>query len=146
MRSSSASAFGCDRAPDLAQDPRFATNLLRTQHRPALIAEIEAELKARPRAALLEKLAANGIPCGEVLGLNQALRSDRAVEAGMVSHAPDDAGRPDVLAPPYRLDGERAPIAPSPAGAGAGYGCGAGRDGAGRRAASSSLRQSGVIA
>jgi crotonobetainyl-CoA:carnitine CoA-transferase CaiB-like acyl-CoA transferase len=110
--------LGVIERPDLARDPRFATNLLRTQHRPALIAEIEAELKARPRAALLEKLAANGIPCGEVLGLNQALRSDRAVEAGMVSHEPDDAGRPDVLAPPYRLDGERLPLRHRPPGLG----------------------------
>lgn len=104
--------------PDLAQDPRFATNLARTQHRPELIAQIEAELGSRPRAALLERLAANGIPCGEVLGLNQALRSARAVQAGMVSHAPDDAGRPAVLAPPYRIDGERLPLRHRPPGLG----------------------------
>jgi len=104
--------------PDLAQDPRFATNLLRTQHRPALIVEIETELKARPRQTLLESLAANGIPCGEVLGLNQALKSPRAVQAAMVSHAPDDAARPAVLAPPYRLDGERMPLRHRPPGLG----------------------------
>jgi crotonobetainyl-CoA:carnitine CoA-transferase CaiB-like acyl-CoA transferase len=104
--------------PDLAQDPRFATNLLRTRHRAELIIQIEAELKARPRAALLEKLAANGIPCGEVLGLNQALRSDRAVRAGMVSHEPDDAARPAVLAPPYRMDGDRLPLRHRPPGLG----------------------------
>lgn len=104
--------------PDLASDPRFATNLLRTRNRPELIAIIDAELKRRPRAELLRKLAANGIPCGEVLGLNEALRSPRAQEAGMVSHAADDAGRPAVLSPPYRLDGARVPLRHRPPGLG----------------------------
>lgn len=104
--------------PDLASDPRFATNLLRTRNRPELIAAIDAELKTRPRATLLQSLTANGIPCGEVLGLNEALRSERATAAGMVSHAPDDAGRPAVLSPPYRLDGTRAPLRHRPPGLG----------------------------
>jgi crotonobetainyl-CoA:carnitine CoA-transferase CaiB-like acyl-CoA transferase len=104
--------------PDLASDPRFATNLLRTRNRPELIAAIDAELKTRTRATLLKSLTANGIPCGEVLGLNEALLSERATAAGMVSHAPDDAGRPAVLSPPYRLDGVRAPLRHRPPGLG----------------------------
>lgn len=104
--------------PDLAADPRYATNLERTARRSELLPVIEAELRARPRAELLGKLAASGIPCGEVLGLNQALRSPRAAQAGMVVEAHDDAGAPAVLAPPYRLDGERAPLRHRPPGLG----------------------------
>lgn len=95
---------------DLAENPRYATNLQRTIHRSELLPLIEAELRARPRAELLAKLAANGIPCGEVLGLNRALRSERAERAGMLVEDRDNAGAPTVLAPPYRLDGERLPI------------------------------------
>jgi crotonobetainyl-CoA:carnitine CoA-transferase CaiB-like acyl-CoA transferase len=95
---------------DLAENPRYATNLQRTTHRSELLPLIEAELRARPRAELLTKLAANGIPCGEVLGLNRALRSERAGRAGMLVEDGDNAGAPAVLAPPYRLDGERLPV------------------------------------
>lgn len=95
---------------DLAENPRYATNLQRTIHRSELLPLIEAELRARPRAELLAKLAANGIPCGEVLGLNRALRSERAGQAGMLVEDGDNAGAPAVLAPPYRLDGERLPV------------------------------------
>ncbi len=95
--------------PDLADDPRYATNLQRTVHRDALLPEIEAELRARPRALLLERLAAHGIPGGEVRGLHEALRSQRTRQAGMLSEADDEAA-PAVLAPPYRLDGVRAPL------------------------------------
>lgn len=95
---------------DLAENPRYATNLQRTIHRSELLPLIEAELRARPCAELLAKLAANGIPCGEVLGLNRALRSERAGRAGMLVEDRDNASAPAVLAPPYRLDGERLPV------------------------------------
>lgn len=97
--------------PELAQDERYRTNLQRTVHREALIAIIEAELRARPRAELIARMNAHGIPCGEVLGLHEALRSARAREAGMVFEGVRPDGAPGaVLAPPYRLDGERAPV------------------------------------
>lgn len=96
--------------PDLADDPRFATNLQRTKHRPELLPALEAGLRARPRALLLERLASHGIPAGEVLGLNQALRSARAAEAGMVCEDATSAATPAVLSPPYRLDGKRLPL------------------------------------
>lgn len=95
---------------DIADDPRYATNIQRTVNRDAIIAIIEAELKARPRALLLERLKAAGIPCGEVLGLHEALRSPRAVRAGMVVEEGTPEQQGAVLAPPYRLDGIRAPV------------------------------------
>jgi crotonobetainyl-CoA:carnitine CoA-transferase CaiB-like acyl-CoA transferase len=104
--------------PDLADEPRYATNLLRTQNRPELLPVLEAELRARPRALLLERLAAHGIPSGEVFGLTQALRSPRAAQAGMVSDAEGDAAAPAVLSPPYRLDGLRLPLRHRPPGLG----------------------------
>jgi crotonobetainyl-CoA:carnitine CoA-transferase CaiB-like acyl-CoA transferase len=96
---------------DLAADPRFKTNLDRRNNREALVPEIMRELKARPRGLLLERLAAAGVPCGEVLGLLEALTSERVQRGGLVTRQPHPvAGSTPVLAPPYRLDGERLPV------------------------------------
>ncbi|MGC8016128.1 CoA transferase, partial [Salmonella enterica] len=67
---------------------RFKTNVSRGQHRDVLVPEINRELKARKRADLLAKLHQAGIPCGEVLGLHEALTSPRATSAGLVSTHP----------------------------------------------------------
>ena len=101
--------------PDLADDDRFNTNLARAAHRAALVPILHREIRSRPRATLLEALARVGIPCGEVLGIHQALTSPRAVEGGLVARLPHpEAGTTDVLAPPYRLDGERLPVRHAP--------------------------------
>lgn len=101
--------------PDLAADARFTTNLLRAANREALIPEINQALGCRPRQELLERLTRAGIPCGEVLGLHQAMTSQRATEAGLVTTQPHPvAGTVNVLAPPYRFDGERLPVRSAP--------------------------------
>jgi crotonobetainyl-CoA:carnitine CoA-transferase CaiB-like acyl-CoA transferase len=97
--------------PDLAEDERFRTNSTRTVHRDALMPEIRSELAARKRADLLERMSRVGIPCGEVAGLHEALTSRRAAEGGLVKTMPhDEVGSVQVLASPYRFDGERLPV------------------------------------
>lgn len=97
--------------PELARDERFKTNLGRSQHRHELLPQLRAELLARPRKLLLARLAAVGIPCGEVLGVIEALQSPRAVNGGLVTAHPHPVtGSAHLLAPPYRLDGQRPPI------------------------------------
>lgn len=97
--------------PDLADDERYKTNLVRGQNRDTLVPQLHKELQARPRKLLLQRLSAVGIPCGEVLGVHEALTSPRAQAAGLVTQQPHPvAGRMDVMAPPYRLDGERMPV------------------------------------
>ncbi|GJE61445.1 CaiB/BaiF CoA transferase family protein [Methylobacterium trifolii] len=100
--------------PDLAEDPDYATNLGRSRHRDRLGPQIEAELARRPRAALIAALQASGIPCGEVAGLHEAVRSERTAQAGMLAD-----GDSPVLAPPYRIDGTRPPVRRPPPGLGA---------------------------
>ena len=101
--------------PDLADDLRFATNLDRSTHREALLPLIRAELGRRGRVELLAALGRCGIPCGEVLGLLEALQSPRAVDAGLVTRQPHpQAGQAPVLAPPYRFDGQRSEIRARP--------------------------------
>ena len=101
--------------PDLANDERFATNIGRSQNRHVLLPELRAELGRRQRERLLERLRAAGIPCGEVLGLREALQSDRSVQAGLVAELPNpEVGQVQVLAPPYRIDGQRMPVRTAP--------------------------------
>jgi crotonobetainyl-CoA:carnitine CoA-transferase CaiB-like acyl-CoA transferase len=47
-------------------DPRFATNALRVEHRDALRAALVDALAARPAAAWVEPLSARGVPAGVV--------------------------------------------------------------------------------
>lgn len=103
--------------PDLAVDPRFATNLERSRNRAAFLPVIEAELARWTRADLLARLDAAGIPCGEVLGLHAALTSERARAGHLVLPGTEAAGH--VLAPPYRIDGTRLPVRRMPPALGA---------------------------
>jgi crotonobetainyl-CoA:carnitine CoA-transferase CaiB-like acyl-CoA transferase len=101
--------------PDLADDERFKTNLGRGANREALVSQINAEIARRQRGLLLERLKRAGIPCGEVLGLLEALNSRRAHEGGLVTEQPHPvAGSTTVLAPPYRIDGVRLPVRSPP--------------------------------
>jgi crotonobetainyl-CoA:carnitine CoA-transferase CaiB-like acyl-CoA transferase len=97
--------------PDILADERYKTNLARGQNRDTLVPLLLAEMRARPRKLLLERMSAVGIPCGEVLGLHEALTSARADHGGLVTRQPHPvAGHMDVMAPPYRMDGERLPV------------------------------------
>jgi len=101
--------------PDLAEDPRFTTNLERTRHRDELVPQLRAAVGARKRKELLERMSKVGIPCGEVAGLYEAMTSPRAMEAGLVNKmAHPVAGEVDVMSPPYRFDGERLPVRKAP--------------------------------
>ncbi|MEA9982277.1 CoA transferase, partial [Herbaspirillum sp. RTI4] len=97
--------------PDLAEDERFKNNIGRSANRAILMPELTREIGSRKRKLLLERLTAAKIPCGEVLGLHEALTSKRTNDAGLVTtHAHPVAGSVKVLAPPYRFDGERLPV------------------------------------
>ncbi|WP_322095190.1 CaiB/BaiF CoA transferase family protein [Paraburkholderia bannensis] len=103
--------------PDLADDARFKTNILRSQNRAALLPVVRHAIAAEKRAELLEKLAGAGIPCGEVAGLREALLSSRATQAGLLTtqpHPHTESGTTPVLAPPWRFDGERMPVRRAP--------------------------------
>jgi itaconate CoA-transferase len=52
--------------PDLAQDPRFTTNVLRIDNRPALTREIEKFTRQFTRAEISQKMEASGIAYGNL--------------------------------------------------------------------------------
>jgi CoA:oxalate CoA-transferase len=70
--------------PELARDPRFATNELRTRDEAALKAELERALAAAPSAAWLAKLAAAGIPCAPIQNVAQVLVDPQVAARNMI--------------------------------------------------------------
>ncbi|MGH7904818.1 MAG: CaiB/BaiF CoA transferase family protein [Candidatus Dormibacteraceae bacterium] len=98
-------------APELAEDPGFATNAQRQAGRRRLIAEIERRLIQRPRAEWLARLEEGGIPAGPILDMGEAFASPLAAERHMrveVDHPV--AGRLAQVGAPWKLDGQGAPI------------------------------------
>jgi crotonobetainyl-CoA:carnitine CoA-transferase CaiB-like acyl-CoA transferase len=61
--------------PDLAKDPRYATNPDRVAHRGELVGEITATLRTRPADHWAERLLEAGVPVGRVRGVLDALRT-----------------------------------------------------------------------
>ena len=59
--------------PELATDPRFATNPSRVAHRDALAAELTAALAARPAEEWAALLAGAGVPCGPINDVSEAM-------------------------------------------------------------------------
>lgn len=73
--------LGC---PELAHDPRFATNPARVVHRAELIPQLEARFAAQPVAAWVERLSAAGVPCSPVNDIPTALNHPQAQARHMV--------------------------------------------------------------
>lgn len=97
--------------PEWAADPRFATNTDRSANREILLPLVREALRGFSRRDLLARLTEAGIPCGEVLGMYEALTSQRTSQANLLHHFDDSqAGQQTVLAPPYVMDGERTPV------------------------------------
>ncbi|MBS0390438.1 MAG: CoA transferase [Proteobacteria bacterium] len=101
--------------PDILQDPRFCSNVDRIRHREELSQMLMELIRSFARDVLLEQMTRAGIPCGRVLGLHEALTSERTRQGHMVQEMPHPvAGSTPVLAPHYRLDGQRLPIRYAP--------------------------------
>ncbi|MEV4398861.1 CaiB/BaiF CoA-transferase family protein [Nonomuraea sp. NPDC049607] len=60
-------------APELADDPRFATNVLRVRNRAECDAAIAARTSCRPTAELDARLAAAGIPAAQLKDVDQVV-------------------------------------------------------------------------
>ena len=91
-------------APELAADPRFATNGDRVEHRAELIPLLAARFGRDASAAWLEKLDAAAIPCGPILGVVEAFDSPRARARGArVPLRHPRLGAVDQVASPFEL-------------------------------------------
>jgi formyl-CoA transferase len=88
----------------LAQDPRFATNPARVQHREALIAILQAIFQAQEVDFWLEEIAAAGIPCGPVQTIDQVFSDPQVLARDMVWMMPHPtAGEVSLVGSPLKL-------------------------------------------
>ncbi len=70
--------------PELADDPRFRTNALRVQNRPALTEEISSLLAGHDAATLADQLLAEGVPAGAALTLPEVMAHPQTAYREMV--------------------------------------------------------------
>jgi formyl-CoA transferase len=90
--------------PELASDPKFATNAQRVANRDALVPTIAAALRSRTVDEWLPILAAAGIPAGAVLNVARALAHPQIEARGMVVPVEHSkAGQIRLLGVPVRL-------------------------------------------
>ncbi len=90
--------------PELADDPRFATQPDRIARVTELATLLEATFSTQPTAAWLEALTAAGIPCAPVASVAEALTHPQAVARGMVfTYEHPKAGRLTGIGNPVKL-------------------------------------------
>lgn len=85
-------------APELKADPRFATNLGRTDHAGLIAEAIEARLATRSAAEVLALCEAGGIPCGPLQNTEQALNHRQVRARNMVIETAFPDGQPLIAA------------------------------------------------
>lgn len=69
--------------PDMAADPRLATNKGRREHRQEIVASIQAELRKKPRSHWLELFAAARVPAGPINRLDEVVQDRAMRERGL---------------------------------------------------------------
>ena len=103
----------CDaiRAPELAEDPRFATNALRQAAKLELAGAIEGHLREDTRASWLDRFEKYGIPAGPILGIDEAFASPLATSRSMtVEIEHPKSGLITQVGAPWKIDGASSPI------------------------------------
>jgi crotonobetainyl-CoA:carnitine CoA-transferase CaiB-like acyl-CoA transferase len=98
-------------APELAADPRFATNPLRQAAKHELAHLIETYLRRGTREEWLARFEQFGIPAGPILDIEEAFASPLATGRQMrleIEHP--SAGQISQVGAPWKLDGASTPI------------------------------------
>jgi CoA:oxalate CoA-transferase len=102
--------------PALAQDPRFSSNALRTEHNAELKQELESCLRSRTTAEWLTDLEADSIPCGPIQNVAQVLADPQVAVRNMVVTAEDpDIGPLRMAGNPIKLSAFDDPATRDPA-------------------------------
>lgn len=71
-------------APEIARDPRYASNRERSENRLTLMAALTTQAATFDGEALAVSLMREGVPCSSVLGVDQALALAHTQHRGMV--------------------------------------------------------------
>ena len=90
--------------PELAHDPRFATNPLRVQHRDTLVPLLADMVAALPRDAWIARLEAAGVPCGPINGVDEVFGDAQVRARGLQVTLPHpEAGQVQLVRSPMRM-------------------------------------------
>jgi len=92
--------------PELAVDPRFATNEARVAHVEELAAAVNAVFRTEPADHWVARLRAAAVPVGPINAVDEAF----ALAADLGLEPTDDTQRVPLITPPLRLDGARPEI------------------------------------
>jgi crotonobetainyl-CoA:carnitine CoA-transferase CaiB-like acyl-CoA transferase len=91
-------------APELASNPRFATNALRLKHRDELIAMLSDLTRKHSTRHWVDGLAATGLPCGPVNTIDRVFDDPQVRHRGMQISMPHPAaGDTPLIGSPLRL-------------------------------------------
>jgi len=99
-------------APELAKEPAYQDNEGRLAHRAELVDRLCALTSRMPRAELLEKLEAAGVPAGPINDLEQVFSDPQVIHRGMrleLANPAAKGGKSPGIRTPIVLDG--APMA-----------------------------------
>ena len=100
--------------PELLEDPRFATNESRVEHRALLEPVLEELFAALPASEWLTLLEAARIPCGAVRDVPEVVEHPQLAHNRLVAEVDSPAGRIPVIGSPFLVDGERPPTGAVP--------------------------------
>jgi formyl-CoA transferase len=101
--------------PELAQDPRYATNEARSANRDALNADIEAITVTRGSADWVAAMNAEGVPCGPIHSIDAAFADAQVKHLGVAQYLHDPArGEVGYVGQPIRMSRTPAAIAAHP--------------------------------
>ncbi|RCK68955.1 CoA transferase [Desertihabitans brevis] len=91
---------------DLLTDPRFVDNPARMEHRAELAVEIEGVLSGGSTEDWVERLLADGVPCGPILSYDEVLADQHTAFREMVQSIPHPVeGTVQTLGFPVKLSG-----------------------------------------
>ncbi|KII90517.1 hypothetical protein PLICRDRAFT_683185 [Plicaturopsis crispa FD-325 SS-3] len=102
-------------APELAQDPAYATNALRVQNRAALVGAIEAILKTEGRDHWLARFKGKGVPYGPINNIAQTFEHPQAIARNVTVEVEHPrAGPIKLVAPAVSYSGAKMPVRRAP--------------------------------
>lgn len=108
-----ASALG---KPEMAADPAFSSNALRTENSERLRAEVESALAAKPASEWLKIIGDAGVPCGPINNISQVVTDPHVTARNMIIAAHDDeAGEIRMAGNPIKMTGFEDPSERPPA-------------------------------
>jgi crotonobetainyl-CoA:carnitine CoA-transferase CaiB-like acyl-CoA transferase len=91
--------------PEWSADPRFENGRKRANHRPELVALMDAELATQPRDHWMALLEAVGVPCAPVNDIGEVANSPQLAAIDMVRELPGSGLK--VMGLPISFDGAR---------------------------------------